>query len=82
LGESFACHADWLTGESSADKIDRPNGFPIDFFNIAIDRDRRTFRHEKRLAPRINFNLPFDAHPGSFKSKVKPSYAAEKTTDR
>lgn len=66
-----------LTGESAANKINAGDVSPVDLCNVVMTWDFRPVLFEDFTAPVVIFNLPFDSHPGSFKSKVKPSYAAK-----
>jgi hypothetical protein len=63
-----------LTGESATDKIDAGNPSPIDGGNIVVARDCWPMLLEDFPTIVVVFNLPFNLHSGSFKSKVKPSY--------
>ena len=71
-----------LTGESSADKINSWDVSPVDLRDVVVTRDFRPVLFEYLPTELIVFNLPFDSHSGSFKSKIKPSYSAKETADR
>ena len=82
-GESgaFSGKADVLAGKASAQEIDGFNGSPINCANISIPFDVRPVFGEHALTVGVDFDLPRDIKTGSFKAKIKPSYASKKAPD-
>lgn len=62
-----------LTGEPPTDEIDSWDPSPVNGGDVGVARDVRPMLSEDSSAIVIAFDLPFDSHSGSFKSKVKPS---------
>ncbi len=78
---AFSGEADVLAWESAAQEINWFNGLPIDGSDISVSLNCRPVLGEHSLAVGLNFNLPRDIKTGSFKAKIKPSYASKKAPD-
>lgn len=66
-------NAEGLTGKSAADKIDARDPVPVNGGDIGVTGDVGPMLPEDGSAVVVDFDLPFDLHPGAFQSKIKPS---------
>ena len=78
---AFPGEADVLAGEAAAQEINRFNGLPINGSDVSVSLHCRPVFGEHSLTVGVDFNLPRDIKTGSFKAKVKPSYACKKAPD-
>jgi len=74
---SLPAQGNILAWESAAQDVNRLNCGPVDGSNVPVSRDMGPTLGKDSVAVRVDFNLPSDAHPGSFKSKIHPPYAAK-----
>ena len=78
---AFPGEANVLAGKSAAQEINRFNGLPINGSDVSVSLHCRPVFGEHSLTVGVDFNLPRDIKTGSFKAKVKPSYACKKAPD-